>query len=152
MGSDQDWERDTGGAIGVWLVSRHMRKIERRFVEAASADLTQREKLLMALPTRPAGWTFNWLRWSGVVLTDRRLMIFQASQGGRVKRLLLEVPRSRVSVQRFRPSPFGGGSLTLRFDEAVGRSPLKLNFNAVCRQTAEALRDALTSPPGGLTV
>jgi hypothetical protein len=85
----------------------------------------------------------------GVVLTDRRLIVVRATAGGRLKGVLLDVPRGQVSAQRFRLYPVNlGASLALRFDETVGHRPLKLIFNAYSQRAAEALRDALTGPRG----
>jgi hypothetical protein len=152
MGSDSGSAAGSafGEKIGLGLVIGLMRKVDRGLVEAATTGLTQGEKLLVVAPARSAGVPVKLL---GVVLTNRRLIVFRASMGGRLKGVLLDVPHGQVSVLRFRSYPLNfGASLALRFDEAVSRSSLKLIFNAYGQQRAKALRDALTSPRGDVTV
>lgn len=147
--SDEDAGQAVGAAIGVGLVVGQMRKLARNLVAAITPGLTQGEKLLVVAPGRRAGLPLKWL---GVVLTDRRLIVYRAAVGGRVKGVLLDVPRGQVSAQRFRSYPVDfGASLVLRFDETVGHGPLKLVFNAYSQRDAEALRDALTGPGGDVT-
>src|SRR6266568_5409059 len=57
MGSD--WDSAAGSAFGAelgrGLVIGQLREVERRVVQAATAGLTQGEKLLLVAPTRSAG-------------------------------------------------------------------------------------------------
>jgi len=86
------------------------------------------------------------LKTLGVVLTDRRLILFhQAAVTRRLRGVLLDVPRDHVSHE-FRPGPLNFGvKLVLRFDDTIGHAPIKLNFSTALQLDAKAMHAALNA-------
>ncbi len=86
------------------------------------------------------------LKTLGVVLTNRRLILFhQAAVTRRLRGVLLDVPRDHVSHE-FRPYPLNWGvRLFLRFDDTIGHAPIKLIFSAFLQLDAEAIHAALNA-------
>jgi len=82
------------------------------------------------------------LKWVGVVLTNRRLLLWSAAPvTKRLGEVLLDVPRGQASVQAFhRRTP----SLVLGFDETVGHAPIKLIFRGQFRTDGLTLHRLLT--------
>ena len=88
------------------------------------------------------------LRWLGVVLTDRRLIVFRLARvTQQLRGVLLDVPRALVSLEfrPYRPSIIGV-RVFLSFDDTVGHRPIKLIFGSATMADAKALRAGLTGP------
>ena len=70
-------------------------------------------------------------RWLGVVLTDRRLLLWSTVPVTRRPRgVLLDVPRGHVSI---------GSTSMLRFDENAGHAPVRLIFGGEFHADESAL-------------
>jgi hypothetical protein len=88
------------------------------------------------------------LRWLGVVLTDRRLIVFRLARvTQQLQGVLLDVPRQQVSLEfrPYRPSIIGV-RVFLRFDDSLGQAPIKLIFGSATMDDAKPLRAGLTGP------
>lgn len=79
-------------------------------------------------------------KWLGVVLTDRRLLLWSTAPVTRQLRgVLLDVPRGHVSM----PLLF-----VVRFDETIGHAPISLSFRGEFTPDGVILHRALASLEG----
>lgn len=85
-----------------------------------------------------------------VILTDRRLLLFRASNvGQRLQGIFLAVPPGEVSAAFQDRWWWGGAVLSLEFSPATGQAPMQLHFDNVHRLGARYIHDALTTPASG---
>jgi hypothetical protein len=128
----------------------------RRLEELTAPELHGDERILAVLPyttvpKRPKGpegkvrsgvWQ-SWRRYRPVVVTDRRLLVFDTGRTPYPRALLAEFPLDQITMSAVATSRFGTSRFTLTLP-SEGEVP----FQAGRRDQLAALRASLSPPPG----
>jgi hypothetical protein len=128
----------------------------RRLAELTQPELRGDERIVAILPyttvpKRPKGpegkvrlglWQ-SWKRYRPVVVTDRRMFVFDTGRTPYPRALLAEFPVDQIAMSEVATGRFGISRFTLTLP-GEGAVP----FEAGKRDELAALRDSLSSPPG----